>query len=898
MDLGCFDMGCIETEKKEASPEISESRSTSTSSSDSVMATSKIGKNKALKESGQSNWSTLNKCTVQIRKPPHRKTSPLNWFPRKKVDSYLKRKIKLLQEVDGMNSTLDETLGDSNPHYSRVLKEKIAVKEAASKAIEARKAAMVEASWCRILKAARLDCKGAEDQLFEAEKIAAEAFEAATAIGVTMYDIPGCPQKHYEIETTAAKGGASTTHTVSASFETAFEVDKQVACAVKAALTKLANCPSIKKDDFRELLRKISQNPDSDENFKDFSEFSSECESDTGSDFEVGLHSNGCASQNYICEKEISGVRQRKYKKRQQSEKFSMSNLVELMLERLKGLHEDELTSLATIVATCGLNAALAEVESSKKHNLDCASDYDSNLHARGRTSISGAKSSISKASMDGRMRTNMAETELPSLDKFLVKRLTRLEREVLEAKNARINEAKEGNKQKLDNKSDAERLYSLDNRSSDHKNPNSESNLQRTPSTAETELPGLDKFLVKRLTRLEREVLEAKNARLNEAKVGNKQKLYNRSDDDKLSSLDKTSSDHKTSSMFDQEMEEEAKKKSGEMFKEDGKNFTKDTSVSDLGTILVKHSSKLEKEIEEARRNELCSTTKSKKLDRTCNQKSDATDLPSLDNFLVKHMSRLEKEVQEAKNRRKILPLEGGKVTESRKAISLTSVRDDDPPVGKEDIDLNKNVVGEDELNRKRETSLKAAEKLPSENENNGSKEAGSCQREDILQESSHRIHRNIQKQHAGNGGNGATEFESLDKVLVKHVSKMERAKMEFCAKEETMMNVKWGDANKELRNEGDKGSSLDQVLVKHKSRLEREKMAAAAASTEQSEDDDQIRHSVARREARQKELQEAWGGLSLGNSMRPHLSRLQRDKAAWLKAEEEERRRAMETS
>lgn len=53
-----------------------------------------------------------------------------------------------------MNSSLDETLGDSNPHYSRVLREKIAAKEAAQKAMEARKAAMVEASWCRILNAA------------------------------------------------------------------------------------------------------------------------------------------------------------------------------------------------------------------------------------------------------------------------------------------------------------------------------------------------------------------------------------------------------------------------------------------------------------------------------------------------------------------------------------------------------------------------------------------------------------------------------------------------------------------------------------------------------------------------------------------------------------------------
>lgn len=53
-----------------------------------------------------------------------------------------------------MQSTLVETLGDSNPHYSKVLREKIAIKEAADKAMEARKAAMIEASWCRILRAA------------------------------------------------------------------------------------------------------------------------------------------------------------------------------------------------------------------------------------------------------------------------------------------------------------------------------------------------------------------------------------------------------------------------------------------------------------------------------------------------------------------------------------------------------------------------------------------------------------------------------------------------------------------------------------------------------------------------------------------------------------------------
>lgn len=50
MDLGCFDMGCIETPRKDASSEKESSSSTTTTSSgssnssDSVMATSKIGK--------------------------------------------------------------------------------------------------------------------------------------------------------------------------------------------------------------------------------------------------------------------------------------------------------------------------------------------------------------------------------------------------------------------------------------------------------------------------------------------------------------------------------------------------------------------------------------------------------------------------------------------------------------------------------------------------------------------------------------------------------------------------------------------------------------------------------------------------------------------------------------
>jgi len=44
--------------------------------------------------------NSVSKIVSQIKKPPHRRSgSPLNWFPRKKTDSYLKRKIGLLQVV-------------------------------------------------------------------------------------------------------------------------------------------------------------------------------------------------------------------------------------------------------------------------------------------------------------------------------------------------------------------------------------------------------------------------------------------------------------------------------------------------------------------------------------------------------------------------------------------------------------------------------------------------------------------------------------------------------------------------------------------------------------------------------------------------------------------------------
>ncbi|KAK4340174.1 hypothetical protein RND71_041636 [Anisodus tanguticus] len=770
MDLGCFDMGCIE--KKPSNDNISNSENSPTT------ATSKVGKTKAMKEGGQSNLVPLNKSGSQIKKPPHRKTSPINWFPRKKVDSYLKRKIKMLQEVDGMNSTLDETLGDANPHYCRVLREKIAVREAAQRAVEARKAALVEASWCRILQAARIDCKEAEELLIKAEKFSAEAFEAATAIGVILYDIPDCSQKHYKIEKSPAKGGGPTTHTVRTSFEAAFEVDKQVASAVKAALLKLATCPSMNKDEVKELLHRISQNPETDDNnHQEVSEFSSECESDTASELT-----------------DLERVKERKYKKKQAYEKFNMPNLVEMMLERLRCLQEDELASLATIVATCGLNAALAEAENSKPHISGSAADD--------RSELSVGDGEVKGYNLDG--KTSRTAEELPSLDKFLVKRLTRLEREVLEAKNAR-NEAEQ-----RQDKSGDKVVHSEYDTNSGH---------------------DLASILKKPSSKFEKEIEEAKN---------NSQTL--------LKNKCKASYSNVLSS-----------------------------EVPDLGNVLVKHSSKLEKDIDEAkRRNEKLGEIEGKNSNRlstmASRKKEHEMEVPSLEDYLVKHMTRLEKEILEAKKMKNT----ADPIANAPETASLA---------GKENVDQNVN----------HETNMDGNPcngEQPSKS--SGTEAADSLDKILVkpvhrlqrlkMQESSTRSDYGVQRTQIKIEANSATDSEGLDKILVKRVSKLEKEKMSFHAKEDNWMSVKKKDT-KLQNNEG----SLDQILVKHKSRLEKEKMVAV----QQDDDDDQIRHSVSRKATRERELQEAWGGLSLGNSLRPHMSRLQRDKAS--ESEEEERKRTI---
>ncbi|KAJ0077341.1 hypothetical protein Patl1_35331 [Pistacia atlantica] len=235
----------------------------------------------------------------------------------------------------------------------------------------------------------------------------------------------------------------------------------------------------------------------------------------------------------------------------------------------------------------------------------------------------------------------------------------------------------------------------------------------------------------------------------------------------------------------------------------------TQSETTSDLGSVLVKHSSKFAKEIEEAKNNYNKFEIVHKNLEAggmpdqvVTRRKEDVQDVPSLDKYLVKHVSRLEKEVQEARSRRNNDPI-GSRVIDSTEKKSLTSV----PKSEKNEISFSNRVVGKENIDLNKEDARF------SENEHKGVK-----------------------------AGTEKT-VDSLDKILVKPVHQTQR-----------------------------------------------EKVATAAQEPEV-----QIRYSVSRREARERELQETWGGLSLGNSIRPHLSKLERDKAAWIKAEEEERRQTM---
>jgi hypothetical protein len=499
----------------------------------------------------------------------------------------------------------------------------------------------------------RIPSDDAEAQLLKAEKSATEAFEAAEAMGVIMFDLPDCPKKHCQIETPSISGEGSSTHTFTASFETAFDVDKEVAAAVKTAFTRLATRPSFSKDEFKELLKKISEHPDTDESHQDLTELSTEYESESES------QKSGYKSEDLDSNISFPGIIQRKSRKRQSLQ--NRIKLVDMMIERLKCLKEDELSSLATIVATYGLNAALADVQNTKQLNPAI------NFPARRMSSLR-----LRKSALDGTSKKDQVEPELPSLDKFLVKHMTRLEREVSEAKKNHRNETKLGKASSyksvdgtpsesipdlgsilVKNYSKLEKDIKEAKVKSGKEMPGASSGMPRGQKD-HTEVPGLDKVLVKHVSRLEKEVQEAKMRAINENNRLNST-VYSDEALDKKENVNLNIIEENTDGLENilvkpvHRLEKEKLQALSQGSRVENYRQRKNhgaTSVADcesLDKVLVKRISRLEKEKIKINSGEEWGEVK--KSNRNNHLETNEEGGGGLDQVLVKHKSRLERE-------------------------------------------------------------------------------------------------------------------------------------------------------------------------------------------------------------------------------------------------------------
>jgi hypothetical protein len=121
----------------------------------------------------------------------------------------------------------------------------------------------------------------------------------------------------------------------------------------------------------------------------------------------------------------------------------------------------------------------------------------------------------------------------------------------------------------------------------------------------------------------------------------------------------------------------------------------------------------------------------------------------------------------------------------------------------------------------------------------------------------------------------NSGTASDGLDQILVKHVSRLEKEKIEH-EKQGGMTMLKKSHTQ---RTDGAAGS-LAEIFVKRPTKLEQAKLASAAEEKLTSS----LNPVEERRRAREKELLDAWGGMGLGNSMKPHVSKLERDKVILL--------------
>jgi len=113
-------------------------------------------------------------------------------------------------------------------------------------------------------------------------------------------------------------------------------VGREVVVAVKTAFIRLANCPSFSNGEFKELLRKNSENPDTVEGNMDLSEFSSECESESSSEFDLVSQKSDLNCLDLDSKISSLGASQRKNRRIKSLE--NRIKLLDMMIERLKNV--------------------------------------------------------------------------------------------------------------------------------------------------------------------------------------------------------------------------------------------------------------------------------------------------------------------------------------------------------------------------------------------------------------------------------------------------------------------------------------------------------------------------------------------------------------------------------
>eukprot|EP01018_Ginkgo_biloba_P017500 Gb_41765 [translate_table: standard] len=898
----------------------------------------------------------------RITKTPYRKNSPLNWFPRKKTESYLERKIRMLQEAEGTKASLDETLVGSNIRLSRVEREKRAVQAAAKEAMETRKAALVEASWCRILEAARIPCSLAVMELEKAEKKASEALATAVALGVIMKNGTGSSKHSCEGETSSSEEGSN--HTVTASFETAFEVDKEVVAAVKVAFGSLAHLPDFTlKDpvDADESKRR-------DQNQVAVDVQSGDIESSGGLD-KKSCSTEGCSKVDIQPYSELDreedapdSIRMKtrvvniplnnRISKELPSPLELSDGLVKLMLERMKYLTSEELASLEQIVSTRGLGALLKEQNVEQEANVKNTGGGLADMLVKHVSRLEAEKTAGSKpAVLSSASKVKNPSEDVPDLGSVLVKHMSKLEKELQEAK--RTSKAQE----------------------------------YKRPGELGRAVQSLDQVLIKHVSRLEREKLAAAaNSKGLEARKTSASVKSCTEDHNKLGLgdiLKKQPSNINAKGKVHADISNKENKDVNPILE-----FSLGVKQTNIDALKCQNASvgSVETSADNCEERNLQSDLSSldahfskyeeSRFQEHTNKRESKEQIEGLDKVLIKRMSRLEKEKLEA--------AAAAKTCEAHKSSTLNKSTQDcksleSSRLGRMNVhDIRNNYNGKD--NRDGIASLV---------ENSGLVQSGnSCIESACLGTT------NAEKMERSKLS--STNVPDLGSILIKHVSKFQE---EIQAAKTASQTVKSVQRKQSLRNE----ESLDKVLVKRLSKLEREKLAASAKeaslnsykcsttssdafeaqpqnqigedcvlkdvnemigtsnkadaesrvsnmevlesscshSSQEKQAEDYCLHSEGnnhatetseidpfhtvkkmskleiekqqaagndpwqrRRNTRAEELQAAWGGLGLENSMKRHVSRLELEqfvacflralKAAWRQAEEEERRRA----